>query len=221
MDWNPPPHHRPDLLFVDDGVHHSTNCFHYCSSTNCFHRLTHFLSMSDLGSTSGGLGSIIWDTPLSIKNLNNRVRIVQRKLSWKSFRKWSFMLSYNVLLSIACSLQNLSIIFLNHSNRFVLPPFQSVCINCRFFCWFMNIFSEIFEVLEEFLVSFGEKFCLCLNETQFIFPCVILYIIVNLPLPPLSDVFFTYHLHVLFQTWFGKMCISLNLELYSESRIPK
>ena len=46
-------------------------------------------------------------------------------------------------------------------------------------------------------MSFGKEFCLCLNETQFILPSVILDVIINLPLPPLSDFFFTYHLHVL------------------------
>ena len=65
-------------------------------------------------------------------------------------------------------------------------------------CKAINISPRV--TREEFFVSFSKEFCLCLNEAQFISPCVILYIIVNLPLPPLSDVFFTYHLHVLLRT---------------------
>ena len=39
------------------------------------------LSLLDHGSTSGGRGSIMWATPLSIKNLKSKVGIVQRNIS--------------------------------------------------------------------------------------------------------------------------------------------
>ena len=36
-------------------------------------------------------------------------------------------------------------------------------------------------------MSFGKEFCLCLNETQFISLSVVLDVVINLPLLPLSD----------------------------------
>ena len=47
-------------------------------------------------------------------------------------------------------------------------------------------------------MSFGEKFCLCLYETQFIPSSVVLDIVINLSIPQLSDFFLAYHLHVHF-----------------------
>ena len=153
-----PPHHQPDLLSINNGVHHSMNFFQCCSSTNCFHWLTLFLSVSDLGLTSRCLGLTIWATPLSIKNLNSRVGIVQRKISWNSSWKRYFMLSYNVLSSIACSSQKLSIMFSTHSDKFVLPPFVSLCNNCRFFSLLMNSFLEIFQTLVGYSRGISHEF---------------------------------------------------------------
>ena len=47
-------------------------------------------------------------------------------------------------------------------------------------------------------MSFGENFCLCLYETQFILSSVVLDIIIDLSLPPFYDLLLAYHLHVYF-----------------------
>jgi hypothetical protein len=112
------------------------------------------------------------------------------------------MLLNDALSLMTCSSQKLSTMCSTHSDKFVLPPFRSVCINYQFCSWFMNNFSEIFKrlrnTLEEFLVSFGENFCLCLYKTQFIPSSVVLDIVIDFSLPPLSDFFLAYHLHVHF-----------------------
>ena len=47
-------------------------------------------------------------------------------------------------------------------------------------------------------MSFSEKFCLFLYETQFIPSSIVLDIVIDLSFPPLSDFFLTHHLHVHF-----------------------
>lgn len=147
-----PPHRRPNLFFIDDGVHSSTNSFHSWFSTNFSHWLIHSVSLLDCGSTNGGLGSTMLFMPFSIKNLKSKVGIVQRKLLWKSSWKRFLILSKESLSSIACSSQKSLTICSTHYDKLVLPPFhehvhqllmlhlahEHICNNFWSACWMLS-----------------------------------------------------------------------------------
>lgn len=134
------------------------NCFHSWFSMIFSHRLICSLSLLNRASTSGGLGSTMWVMPLSIRNLKRKVSIMQRKLSWKSLWKQFLILSKEALSPITYSSQKSSTICSSHFDKIVLPPFQSMCINCWCYIWLMNNFAIIFELLVECSQGIFRKF---------------------------------------------------------------
>ena len=149
---NIPPNRWPDLFLVDDGGFTRAHFLIYFFHSWFLIKFSKFLILSwpmlKHGYISSGCSSTIWSTPLSIRNLNNKVGMVQRKLSCKS--SWKRFLTWleEVISSISCSLQNSSTIFLSHSDRLVWPPLRSLCIN-RWFSYSRG------SVMSGFLGDFG------------------------------------------------------------------
>lgn len=153
------------------------------------------------GFISTGHGSSMWATPFSIRNLNWKVSIAQRKLSCKSPWKWLITSSKDVLSSIYCSSQIVEYLlnpFRKISSSTISKIMPSTCDLHGLATWLWMTFQKLFnrpgKSLKKFFVCLCEIFFFGLCKSHFILSSIVLKVVFDLYFPPCTDFFLAQHL---------------------------
>ena len=139
----------------------------------------------------------MWAAPFSMRNLWIKTGNRQKKLSCRLEKKWLSILCSDNDVSVASSSQNSWQIVSTHSDRFVRPPlinlFSSFASSGSA-GFLMHAVEELLEFLrngfKKLLVGFSKESCTGLCEGKAISARVVLDVVRNLSIPPLSDFFF-------------------------------
>jgi len=136
----------------------------------------------------------MWAEPFSMRNLWIKTGSRQKKLSCRSEKNWFSILCSDEDVSTASSSQNSWQIVSTHSDRFVRPPlinFLSSFASSGSTGFLMHTVEELLEFLrngfKKLLVGFSKESCTGLREGKAISARIVLDVVRDLSIPPLSD----------------------------------
>ena len=139
----------------------------------------------------------MWAAPFSMRNLWIKTGNRQKKLSCRSEKNWLSILYSDEDVFVASSSQNSWQIVSTHSDRFVRPPlinlFSSFASSGSA-GFLMHAVEELLEFLrngfKKLLVGFSKESCAGLRDSKTIATHVVLDVVLDLSVPPLSNFFF-------------------------------